>query len=105
MAIVPTRLHGVIDYSSAAVLFALPRVAHWSPTLTRWLTGLGAATVLYSLCTRYELGALKVIPFGGHLALDLAEGGLLLGAPLLFASQDGIANKTQLGLGLFSLMV
>jgi hypothetical protein len=105
MALISTRLHGVIDYTSAAVLFGLPRAARWSPGLTRWLTGLSAFTVLYSLCTRYELGLVKLIPFRGHLALDVVDAGLLLSAPIAFAGEEDGANKIQVALGLFSLLV
>lgn len=49
---------------------------------------LGVGALVYSLMTRYELGALKVIPFKVHLMLDIASGILLAASPWLFSFSE-----------------
>ena len=56
--------------------------AQWVPTL------LGLSIIVYSLLTRYEMGAVGLIPFNVHLGLDAAGGVLLLVSPWLFGFAD-----------------
>ena len=71
MKLLSTRTHGVVDYLTAGTLLALPRAMGWGDRVTNLLTGAALGTVAYSLLTRYELGAVKVLPMKAHLALDL----------------------------------
>lgn len=87
---IPTRVHGVLDYLTAAVLILAPFVvgfadggaAQWVPIV------IGAATIVASLLTRYELGVAPVIPMPVHLMLDVAMGVVLLASPWLFGFSD-----------------
>ncbi|HEV3002800.1 MAG TPA: hypothetical protein VGW75_18835 [Solirubrobacteraceae bacterium] len=73
-------LHGVLDYSTGALLQVLPKALDLEGTTAgRIMRGSGAAHAGYSLFTDYELGAVKVIPFPVHLAID-AAGAVALGA-------------------------
>jgi hypothetical protein len=54
---IPTRVHGVLDYLSAVALFAAPRLLGWRPGLSRTVAAAGLGTMAYSLATRYEWGA------------------------------------------------
>src|SRR4051812_47089567 len=86
MRVIPTRVHGVLDYVVGALLIAAPWLFHfneggaetWVPVV------LGAGAILYSLCTDYELGLLRLIPMATHLMLDLGSGVLLALSPWLF---------------------
>lgn len=49
---------------------------------------LGAALIVYSLLTDYELGVVKVIPMPVHLALDGISGLFLAASPWLFGFAD-----------------
>lgn len=99
----PTKVHGVLDYSSVVLLSALPRTLGWDQAVTRLLTGSALATLAYSLLTRYEVGAVKVLPMPAHLALDGASGlGLCLAAGLL-KSEPRPVRLALLGLGLFEI--
>ena len=56
----PTRMHGVLDYTLGALLIALPYVLGLGTGPQSWiLQGVGAATLAYSLLTDYELGVVK----------------------------------------------
>ncbi len=86
MAMIPTRVHGVLDYLTAIVLIAAPWLlgfadggpAQWIPVL------LGFGIILYSLMTDYEWGALRELPMPVHLGMDAAGGVLLAASPWLF---------------------
>ena len=81
-----SRTHAIIDYVVGVLLilapfllgFATGGAAMWVPIL------LGASILVYSAITAYELSLAKILPFGTHLALDVAGGLLLLVSPWLF---------------------
>lgn len=90
MRIIPTRVHGYIDYLFGILLIASPwlfgfavgGVAQWLPVV------LGASVVLYSLLTDYELGLSPTIPMPVHLGIDVLGGILLAASPWLFGFAD-----------------
>lgn len=83
MKIIPTKVHGVIDYLMVILLLALPRLLGWNGTVTLILTILAIGILVYSLITRYELSLFKLIPMPVHLILDGLGGLVLLGTALL----------------------
>jgi hypothetical protein len=86
MKLLSTFVHGAMDYSMAAVLIAFPWLCGWEGDLveSRVPMGLGYLLFAYSLATRYELGAVRVLPVRVHLLLDELIGGLLTLSPWLF---------------------
>jgi hypothetical protein len=98
-------MHGVIDYTTAATLLAVPRMLGASPMVTRLMTQAAVGTVGYSMVTRYELSAFKLLPMKGHLALDAMQGLLMCGAPLLFPGESGSVRAALVGIGVFELVV
>ncbi len=98
-----TRTHGVLDYASVVLLLALPRVAGWSRPVTHLLTGSALATLVYSLLTRYELGAAKLLPVPAHLALDRTSGVALCAAGGVMADEPPVVRAALAGLGLFEV--
>ncbi|HVK14493.1 MAG TPA: hypothetical protein VM597_37490 [Gemmataceae bacterium] len=106
MRVIPTAVHGILDYAVAAILVVLPIIARYPSDAPEALVPmiLGAGTVLYSLATDYELGAGGFIPMPVHLALDAASGVVLLASPWLF----GFADRTwapHVGFGVLELAV
>jgi hypothetical protein len=87
---IPTRIHGFLDYAMGVLLIAAPWLfgfaqggaETWVPVV------LGAGAILYSLFTRYELGVYRVIPMTVHLMLDFGSGVLLAASPWLFGFAD-----------------
>jgi hypothetical protein len=51
---------------------------------------LGAGTILYSIFTDYELGAVRMIPFRGHLTIDVLNGVFLGLSPWIFGFNDRV---------------
>jgi hypothetical protein len=75
--------HGIIDYAAAIALVTAPFLLGLgsSNPAALWISVMtGIVVVLVSVSTNYRYGVLKMIPFGGHLALDLlvATGFMLL---------------------------
>ena len=75
-----TRLHGMIDYATGALLLV-------APYLFGFATG---GIIVMSLLTNYELSAAKMIPLKAHLAADVVAGVLLAASPWLFGFADVI---------------
>lgn len=98
---ISTRIHGMLDYGSVALLLALPRLLNWDDRTTTLLTIVAVSALLYSLLTRYELGALRVLPVKVHLALDFMSGALLVVAPSLLLPDA--SNNERIGLILLGL--
>ncbi len=90
MQMIPTRIHGVIDYLTAVLLIVAPWLfgfadggaAQWVPVL------LGLGIIAYSLLTDYELGMVRALPMPFHLGLDIGGGILLAASPWLFGFSD-----------------
>jgi hypothetical protein len=86
MRFIPTRTHGVLDYTVGLLLVIAP----WLFDFARggaetWVpVALGAGALVYSLFTKYELGGVRKIPMPVHLTLDLVSGVLLAASPWLF---------------------
>lgn len=78
MQIVPTRLHGLLDYLLSMLVIALPFVAGWHG-VARWsFIALGGLGIAYSLMTDYEWGVVRVLPMPLHLALDAIFGAAMV---------------------------
>ncbi len=84
--IIPTKIHGALDYLASGVNLVFPRLLglHDAPWAARVPRIDGAAGAGYSLITDYELGALKVLPLPAHLAFDAAKGAFKASSPWLF---------------------
>ena len=104
---IPTKVHGVLDYVTAGMLWALPALLGWDETLTRRVRLAAVGTVLYSAVTRYEwgFGPLKILPMAAHLALDGASGALFCAGPLLVSEEPSPVKNLLVGIGVFELLV
>lgn len=92
MRVLSTRAHGTIDYPVGVLLIAAP----WLLGFARggaetWVpVALGAAVLLYSAFTDYELGLVKKIQMPIHLWLDAIGGVVLALSPWLFAFDEHV---------------
>jgi hypothetical protein len=91
------QAHGAIDYAYANVVAVLPELAGFenekkAAAVCRILAG-GALT--YSLLTKAEWGAVKLIPFKKHLMLDTSASIFAIAAPWLlgFAANKRARNS------------
>jgi hypothetical protein len=106
LRILPTRVHGVLDYVVGALLIALPWLGGfalggaetWVPVI------LGALAIVYSLFTDYELGVWPRLAMSTHLALDAVHGIVFLASPWLFGFSD-VVRWPFVGIGLLELAI
>lgn len=105
MHIIPRTVHAALDYIVGVFLLLAPSLfgfAHVEVARNVMLL-VGAGTLLYSLLTAYEFGLIKLIPFRGHLALDVVGGFLLLASPWLFGFSSEVVAP-HVAFGLFEIM-
>ena len=106
MSVIPTRIHGIIDYVTGVALLAAPYLfgfadgsaAQWVPTIV------GLMIIGQSLITQYELSLSKIIPMPVHLMLDAGTGIVLATSPWLFNFADRV-YLPHLLVGLMELVV
>ena len=82
----PTN-HGLVDYAAAVALITLPFLLKLgiSSPVAIWLSVItGFAVILVSGITDYRYGLLKLIPFSGHLAIDLTVATGFIAIPFVF---------------------
>jgi hypothetical protein len=79
--------HGIVDYFAAFALLIAPFIlklgssnpfAFWISIVT------GIVVIMVSLTTKYRYSAFKIIPFGGHLTLDLLVATIFMLIPFFF---------------------
>jgi hypothetical protein len=90
MRFLPTRVHGLLDYVVSAFVMLLPWLGGFARGGTETLVpvALGAASIVYSLFTDYELGVWRRLPMRMHLILDTAQASVLTFSPALFGFAD-----------------
>jgi hypothetical protein len=91
MRLLPTRIHGMMDYLMGTLLIALPFLSGFPGRWATWVpVALGAGAIVYSLMTNYELGLAPVLSMSSHLGLDAASGLVLAASPWLFGFASAI---------------
>ena len=92
MRIIPTRIHGMLDYASGLLLLLAPYIFNFADgTAAQYVPqAIGAGVLLMSLVTDYELSLAKLVPMPAHLAVDVAGGVLLAASPWLFGFADRV---------------
>jgi uncharacterized YccA/Bax inhibitor family protein len=99
MRFIPTMIHGITDYAVGMIVIGLPFLFGWTGSQRWTLIALGAFAILYSLCTDYELGAVRLVPMRTHLLLDAVFGVLMLVLPwALNFSQDSHLPMSVIGI-------
>lgn len=95
MKIIPAFVHGIFDYIGGIALLAAPNLfgfsdvggaAVWVPRI------IGVIVLLQSICTRYEVGLVKLIPMKMHLMNDYVASLVLAASPWIFGFADQPSN-------------
>ena len=107
-ALISRNWHGVADYTYVPVVMAAPNLIRFSSDSTpaRLSRGFATASLVNTLFTRAEWGAVKLLPYKTHLAIDAISGVAALAAPWMFGfSRDHRARNTFLAMGVTALVV
>ena len=85
MKIIPTKIHGFVDYAVGMLLFTAPWLFNFGTggPKTWVMVALGFVSILYSFITAYEMGISPKISMRTHLILDVFTGVALITAPFL----------------------
>lgn len=86
-------VHGVLDYVLALAFLLLPGVLDFSDTAAGLSYIVGVLVLGVSLLTSYPLGALKLIPFPVHGALEAITAAAWLVFPWLFGFAGAAAAR------------
>ena len=87
MRILPTRIHGALDYLVGIALILAPTIFGFSAMggAEVWIPrALGVVLIVYSVFTNYEWGVIKVLDMRYHLVVDLLAALFLAASPFLF---------------------
>jgi hypothetical protein len=92
MRVLPTRIHGIMDWIMGVLLIALPFALNLDISAPEgWLPlVLGIAMLGLSSFTDYEAGLVRRIPMPTHLMIDAVSGALLALSPWLFGFSDHV---------------
>ncbi|GAB4023352.1 SPW repeat domain-containing protein [Spirosoma koreense] len=83
---IPTKVHGILDYTTGALFLASPWLLGFASNdaARRVAVGTGVAVLGLSALTSYEAGLSKQVPMTTHLAVDKVNGVLVAASPWLF---------------------
>ena len=87
LRVLPTRIHGGLDYIVGIVLILAPTIFGFSSMggAQVWLPrALGVVLIVYSIFTNYEFGLVKMLDMRYHLVIDFLAALLLAASPWLF---------------------
>ncbi len=92
MNIIPTKVHGVLDYLVGISFIILPWILGFNEygNQTAIMVALGMFTIAMSVFTRYEMGVWKKIPMSMHLTLDAVVAITLVASPWLLGFADEV---------------
>ncbi len=92
MRVVPTRIHGIVDWLLGGLLIALPWLLGFAPGAPETYVpiALGAAGLLVTFFTDHEYGVVRRIPMSGHLAVDALAGAALASSPWVFGFHETV---------------
>ena len=100
------RLHGVLDYSTSAVVAAAPVIFDFPKPARRLFESLAAGYTGLSAITNYPLSAKRLVPFKAHGATEVAIALALPAMPkLLGFSRHKAARNLCYGLTALTFVV
>ena len=90
MRFITKKIHAYLDYPVAVALIVLPFVlgsGNSNPLALQLSIGTGVLAFTLTLLTDHQLGAYRIIPYKGHLAVDALVGIVFVIAPFIFSFQ------------------
>jgi hypothetical protein len=92
--IIPTPIHGVLDYAVGILLVASPWIFRFSDVSSaKWTAiAVGLAMLGTAALTNYELGLMRLLPMHVHLLMDVVVGVFLAASPWIFGFSDRGTN-------------
>ncbi|GGK85270.1 hypothetical protein ACD591_20010 [Rufibacter glacialis] len=101
-------VHGIADVAYIPAVACAPETVGFTEeqTATTLCRAISGGTLVSALVTKAEWGAVQVMPYKAHLAIDFATSVFSLAAPWVFGfSRNTKARNTFLAMGLTGLVV
>lgn len=105
------RAHNVLDYIAGVFLILCPFLFGYADleTARNVFMMCGFFLILYSLFTNYEYAAIRIIPLGVHMTLDVVIGAFLIVAPWVLNYRGFLTPGQEylhyiLGFGVFAMV-
>lgn len=96
MKVIPSFVHGIIDYIGGIVLLLAPNIFGFEEVggaAVMIPRVLGIIVILQALCTDYELGIFRMLSMRAHLVNDYVLAAFLAISPWLFGFSVGPQNQ------------
>lgn len=101
---ISTRVHGIIDYTWVAAASSAATRVNGSTSTARLLRRAAAVATASSFFTRYEGGAVRIMPMKGHLAMDALLCGGLIASPWYLPAAERRYAAIPVALGIVGLI-
>ena len=106
MKVLSPTVHGVLDYVLALAFLLAPGMVEFSDTAASLSTIIGVVYLGASLLTRYPLGAMHIIPFPVHGAIESIMAASWIVMPWLFGfAGDAAARNFFVAAGVGLLVI
>lgn len=108
MKVIPTRVHGILDFVVPVGLMLAPKLLGFDDDkrASALFRGTALGHLAYSLFADYEKGVVRKLPMKAHLALDAGSAAFLAASPWLLgfsgsvAAPHLVAGLSELGIAL-----
>ncbi|MBL0744174.1 hypothetical protein [Chryseolinea lacunae] len=100
LVIIKSKLHGIIDYLFVVFLIFAPALFHLKLPAAFWIFTWGPIHLALTLCTNFDFGIFKIIPFKTHGRIELAISFTLIAGAFFVGYREGnLVNSFYMGLG------
>lgn len=97
---IKSKWHGIIDYVFVVFLICAPSIFHLKILPALCTFALAPIHLALTLCTNFEFGILRIIPFKAHGWIELVVSVILIGVAFYFGNLEGsLTNNFYLSLG------
>lgn len=88
-----SRIHGAIDYGIVMFLLISPLYFNLPEVTSKITYGLGIIHLLMTVCTQFELGIFRVLPFKIHGMIELGVVMVLVGLSVFLGNLEGNLSR------------
>ena len=105
MRMIPTKVHGMLDYIVGILLIASPWLFDFdNGGAETWVpVAVGVMVLLQTIMTDFEVGVTKTISMANHLRMDFLIGVFLAASPWIF-NFDETVWEPHVAFGVFSIL-
>ncbi len=88
-----SKTHGMLDYALVILLLLSPTLFSLGSMTATFTYAIASIHLILTLCTDFELGVFKIIPFKIHGIIEIIVAVTLVGIAFYLGSIEGSASK------------